>query len=109
MSSTLGRLCKAKRVCHHERVTTKPTITDDWLRDSKARHARRLEAAEEERDQELRDALDASYKQTEIVRLTEWTRETVRQALKPDIKAAIRERRRAHRSATQARRTNREH
>lgn len=90
MSSTLGRLCKAKHVCHHERVTTKPTITDDWLRDSKARHARRLEAAEEERDQELRDALAAGYKQTEIVRLSEWTRETVRQALNPEIKAAVR-------------------
>lgn len=95
MSSTLGRLCKAKHVCHHERVTTKPTITDDWLRDLKARHARRLEAAEDERDQEIRDAHEAGYRQADIVRLTDMSREAVRQALNPDIKAEIRERRRA--------------
>lgn len=61
------------------------------------------EAAErllEERDAKLRQALDAGWKQADIVRITGYSRETVRQALNPEIRAQLRARRAAKRPAS---------
>lgn len=58
------------------------------------------EAAErllEERDAKLRAALDAGWKQADLVRITGYSRETIRQALNPEIRAQLRARRAAKR------------
>ncbi|MFF8482347.1 hypothetical protein [Streptomyces antibioticus] len=54
------------------------------------------EAAErllEERDAKLRAAIDAGHKQADLVRITGYSRETIRQALNPEIRAQLRARR----------------
>ncbi|REF00379.1 hypothetical protein [Thermomonospora umbrina] len=67
-----------------------PKITDDQLRRLKADHEAALERLEEERDAKLRAALADGRQQKDLVTLTGYTRETIRQALNPDIKAAAR-------------------
>lgn len=53
----------------------------------------------EERDAKLRQAIDAGWKQADIVRVTGYSRETIRQALNPEIRAQLRARRAAKRPA----------
>ena len=58
------------------------------------------EAAErllEERDAKLRTAIDNGWKQADLVRITGYSRETIRQALNPEIRAQLRARRAAKR------------
>lgn len=47
--------------------------------------ARALEA----RDEAIRKAADAGLKQIDIVRVTGYTRETIRRALNPEVRAAV--------------------
>lgn len=63
-------------------------ITDDELRSLKADHEAAIERLEEERDAKLRTALADGRQQKDLVTLTGYTRETIRQALNPEIKAA---------------------
>lgn len=56
------------------------------------------EAAErllEARDAKLRKAIDEGWKQADLVRITGYSRETIRQALNPEIRARLRARRAA--------------
>jgi enamine deaminase RidA (YjgF/YER057c/UK114 family) len=58
------------------------------------------EAAErllEERDAKLRAAISAGWKQADVVRITGYSREAIRQALNPEIRAQLRARRAAKR------------
>jgi hypothetical protein len=66
------------------------------------------EAAErllEERDAKLRTAIDAGWKQADLVRITGYSRETIRQALNPEIRAQLRARRAAKRPASSEEKT----
>lgn len=71
-------------------MTKTPKITDGWVRGIKDRHTARQRQIEEERDAEIRQAVEAGYKQMEIVRLAEVGKETVRLALDPAAKEAHR-------------------
>jgi hypothetical protein len=51
----------------------------------------------EDRDARLRAAIDAGWKQADLVRITGYSRETIRQALNPEIRAQLRARRAAKR------------
>jgi hypothetical protein len=53
----------------------------------------------EERDAKLRQAIDDGWKQADLVRITGYSRETIRQALHPEIRAQLRARRAAKRPA----------
>jgi hypothetical protein len=58
------------------------------------------EAAErllEARDAKLRKAIDEGWKQADLVRITGYSRETIRQALNPEVRAQLRARRSAKR------------
>lgn len=96
MSSVLGLLGMANLVWHSGGVK-EPEI--------KAIATDYEEASErllEERDAKLRRAIDAGWKQADIVRVTGYSRETIRQALNPEIRAQLRARRAAKRpSATE--------
>lgn len=48
-------------------------------------------AALARRDERLRKAAEMGLRQVDIMRLTGYSRETVRQALKPEARAAVRE------------------
>lgn len=66
------------------------------------------EAAErllEERDAKLRAAIDAGRKQADLVRITGYSRETIRQALNPEIRAQVRARRATKRPASSEEKT----
>lgn len=54
----------------------------------------------EERDAKLRRAIDDGWKQADLVRITGYSRETIRQALHPEIRAQLRARRAAKRPTT---------
>lgn len=91
MSSVFGLLDKANREWHPDKVkeTEIKAIATDYE-----------EAAErllEERDAKLRAAIDANWKQADLVRITGYSRETIRQALHPEIRAQLRARRAAKR------------
>jgi len=80
-----------------------PKITDDELRRLKADHEAAIEQLEEARDAKLRAALADGRQQKDLVALTGYTRETIRQALNPEIKAAAKraaQKRRAARKAS---------
>lgn len=83
-------------------VKSSPKITDDELRNLKADHEAALERLEEERDAKLRDALADGRQQKDLVALTGYTRETVRQALDPAIKAAAKKAAQERRAARKA-------
>ena len=72
-------------------MTKPPKITDDWVRGIKERHAARQRLAEEDRDAEIRQAVEAGYKQMEVVRMADLGKETVRLALDPQAKEAHRQ------------------
>ncbi|MER6492677.1 hypothetical protein [Streptomyces griseorubiginosus] len=55
----------------------------------------------EERDAKLRQAVNDGWKQADLVRITGYSRETIRQALHPEIRAALRARRAAKRPAAE--------
>lgn len=80
-----------------------PKITDDELRDLKAHHEAAIERLEGERDAKLRAALNDGRRQKDLIALTGYTRETIRQALNPEIKAAAK---RAAQERRDARRTS---
>lgn len=91
MSSVFGLLGMANLVWHSREVKEAEikAIATDYE-----------EAAErllEERDAKLRAAISAGWKQADIVRVTGYSRETIRQALNPEIRAQLRERRAAKR------------
>jgi hypothetical protein len=66
------------------------TKAEAELRNVPARYRADLARALEVRDEALRRAAAAGLKQVDIVRITGYTRETVRQALNPEIKEAVR-------------------
>jgi hypothetical protein len=82
-------------------MTAQPKITDDELRRLKADHEAAVERLEEERDAKLRAGL-AGRQQKDLVALTGYTRETIRQALNPDIKAAAKRAAQQRRAAQKA-------
>lgn len=89
----LGLLDKAKQEWHPGEVKEA---------DIKAIATDYEEAAErllEDRDAKLRKAIDAGWKQADLVRITGYSRETIRQALNPEIRAQLRARRAAKRPA----------
>ncbi|GAA4439168.1 YozE family protein [Phytohabitans houttuyneae] len=65
-------------------------MTEDDIRRIPAEYKQQLAAAQEEairtRDEKLRRAAAAGWKQVELVELTGYSRETVRQALNPDAR-----------------------
>lgn len=73
---------------HHEGMTRQPKITDDELRRLKPDYEATLARLEDERDATMRAANAQGYSQTDIIKLTGYVRETVRRALKPEVKAA---------------------
>jgi hypothetical protein len=92
MSSVFGLLGMANRVWHSGEVKEAEieAIATDYE-----------EAAErllDERDAKLRAAIAANWKQADLVRITGYSRETIRQALHPEIRAQLRARRAAKRS-----------
>lgn len=81
-------------------------MTEDELREIIAefdRAGEQLKAADEERlrkrDEGLRKAKAEGWKQSELIRFTGYSRETMRQALDPDARQAARDKRTAKREA----------
>lgn len=75
-------------------------MTDDEIRAIVSDYEADLERAMQRRDERLRAAVTSGRKQAELVRLTEMSREAVRQALNPEIREAVRQARAAKREAT---------
>jgi hypothetical protein len=73
--------------------------TDDEIRQIITDYEAACERAMEERDARLRAALNSGRKQADLVRVTEMSREAIRQALNPEIRAAIKARRQAARQS----------
>jgi hypothetical protein len=65
------------------------TPTDDELRAIRDDYEADLRAAEQRRIQRLRDAVASGRTQADIVRITGWTRETIRRIVDPAIREAI--------------------
>lgn len=84
----------------------RPASPEDALLAVVAEYKAAPERALQARDEGIRQAAEAGLKQVDIVRITGYTRETVRQALNPEIRAAVRkaaeERRAAVAAAKQA-------
>jgi hypothetical protein len=64
-------------------------MTDDQIRAIIEDYDKAAENLLEQRDARLRDALASGRKQADIVRASGLARETVRQALNPEIRAAV--------------------
>lgn len=78
----------------HDGTMTRPT-TDDEIRQIISDYNAALELAMEIRDSRLRDALASGRKQADLVRVTGMSREAMRQALNPEVRAAVKARRQA--------------
>lgn len=84
-------------------MTTKRTETkltpeqkkklDQDLANLKAEYEARLAALEDWRKAKLDECLAKGYQQADLVRLTGYTRETIRRILRPEVKAAQNKRR----------------
>jgi hypothetical protein len=81
-------------------------VTEDELRaavaayDKAGEEIARLEVQRRDtRDAEIQRAFDEGMRQVDIIRVTGYSRETVRQALKPEAREAVRARRKAPRAA----------
>ena len=62
--------------------------TEDTLRAAVAEYEARKKAALAERDQRLRDFRDAGWRPVDLQRVTGYSRETIRQALRPEVRHA---------------------
>jgi hypothetical protein len=62
--------------------------TDDALRAAVADYEAKKKAALAERDQVLREFRDAGWRPVDLQRVTGYSRETIRQALKPEVRQA---------------------
>ena len=62
--------------------------TEDTLRATVAAYEAKKKAALAERDQRLRDFRDAGWRPVDLQRVTGYSRETIRQALRPEIRHA---------------------
>jgi DNA-binding phage protein len=65
-------------------------MTEDELREAADRFRTAPKRALEERDAALQRAAAEGWRQTELARATGFSRETIRQALNPDARAAVR-------------------
>lgn len=65
-------------------------MTDDEIRAIVTDYNDDLERALQRRDERLRSALASGRRQADLVKLTEYSRETIRQALNPEIREAVR-------------------
>ncbi|WP_033338901.1 hypothetical protein [Catenuloplanes japonicus] len=81
-------------------------MTEDELRavvaayDQAGEHIARLETQRRDtRDAEIQRAADEGMRQVDIIRVTGYSRETVRQALKPEAREAVRARRKSPKDA----------
>ncbi|MET8864689.1 hypothetical protein ABZW11_17265 [Nonomuraea sp. NPDC004580] len=75
-------------------------MTDDEIRAIKADYDADLDKAMQRRDERLRAAIASGRKQADLVRITEWSREAVRQALNPEAREAVRRARAAKKEVT---------
>ena len=66
-------------------------MTDDEIRAIVTDYETALEHAMQQRDEQLRAAIASGRKQVDLVKLTDYSRETIRQALNPEIREAIRQ------------------
>jgi hypothetical protein len=62
--------------------------TEDALRAALAKYEATKRAALDERDQRLRDFRDAGWRPVDLQRVTGYSRETIRQALRPEVRQA---------------------
>lgn len=69
-------------------------MTDEEIRAAVAEYDATCEEALQKRDATFRRAVEQGRIQADIIRATGYSRETVRQALHPEIRAAINARRR---------------
>jgi pyrroline-5-carboxylate reductase len=65
-------------------------MTDDEIRQIITDYNKGAEALMQQRDERLRAAIASGRKQADLVRLTEMSREAMRQALDPAIREAVR-------------------
>lgn len=75
-------------------------MSDGEIRQIKTDYEKALAEAMAQRDQRLRNALDSGRKQVDLIKLTGWSRETVRQALDPAAREAARQARAAKKEGT---------
>lgn len=66
-------------------------MTEEGLQAAAQRFREAPKRALEERDAALQQAAAEGWKQVDIIRATGFSRETVRQALKPEARAAVRD------------------
>lgn len=74
-------------------------MTEDELKAVVPDYEAAAERLLEERDAKLRRARDEGWRQVDIIKVTGLARETVRQALNPEIRAAVKQAAAARRAA----------
>lgn len=83
----MGQIDKAHHNWHHKDMHE--PMSDNDVKAIATWYEEAAEKLLEERDARLRAARDSGRSQADIVRVTGYARETVRQALNPEIRAAV--------------------
>lgn len=71
----------------------------DAYDDEVAEHEEAIERALQRRDEKIRDLYAQGWRQADLIRAFGYTRETIRQALNPEIRAQLKDRRAARRKS----------
>jgi hypothetical protein len=75
-------------LAQHGRLTDVGGHTEEALRAAVAKYEATKKAALAERDQRLREFRDAGWRPVDLQRVTGYSRETIRQALRPEVRQA---------------------